>query len=78
MTGACSHKRCAFLQALNPPPVPARILPVANQAPHKTEGLPRRLVSYVLFKARLYFNARCSEDEKIASDCMTLIDSDEL
>jgi hypothetical protein len=25
-------------------PVPARILPVANQAPHKTEGLPRRLV----------------------------------
>jgi hypothetical protein len=23
--------------------VPARILPVANQAPHKTEGLPRRL-----------------------------------
>ena len=24
-------------------PVPAKILPVANQAPHKTEGLPRRL-----------------------------------
>ena len=23
--------------------MPARILPVANQAPHKTEGLPRRL-----------------------------------
>ena len=25
-------------------PVPARIPPVANQAPHKTEGLPRRLL----------------------------------
>ena len=23
--------------------MPAKILPVANQAPHKTEGLPRRL-----------------------------------
>jgi hypothetical protein len=29
-------------------PVPARILPVANQAPHKTEGLPRRLVIWQL------------------------------
>jgi hypothetical protein len=28
--------------------VPARILPVANQAPHKTEGLPRRLVIWQL------------------------------
>jgi hypothetical protein len=27
----------------SPSPVPARILPVANQAPLKTEGLPRRL-----------------------------------
>ena len=26
-------------------PMPAKILPVANQAPHKTEGLPRRLIS---------------------------------
>jgi hypothetical protein len=25
-------------------PVPAKILPVANQAPRKTEGLPRRLI----------------------------------
>jgi hypothetical protein len=25
--------------------MPAKILPVANQAPHKTEGLPRRLIS---------------------------------
>jgi hypothetical protein len=24
-------------------PVPAKILPAANQAPHKTEGLPRRI-----------------------------------
>jgi hypothetical protein len=27
-------------------PVPAKILPAANQAPHKTEGLPRRLDIY--------------------------------
>jgi hypothetical protein len=25
--------------------VPAKILPAANQAPHKIEGLPRRLFS---------------------------------
>jgi hypothetical protein len=27
-----------------PRAMPAKILPVANQAPHKTEGLPRRLL----------------------------------
>jgi hypothetical protein len=43
LTGACSHERWAFLQALNPPR--ARQNPVCCKSgpPHKTEGLPRRL-----------------------------------
>ena len=39
----CPPESCP-LQIISSP-VPARILPVANQAPHKTEGLPRRLSS---------------------------------
>jgi hypothetical protein len=39
-------------------PVPARILPVANQAPHKTEGLPRRLAD----DSTIYSSAKTIEE----------------
>jgi hypothetical protein len=48
--------------------VPARILPVANQAPHKTEGLPRRLRyiwSAVQFRKKKKFKMAESGEENV-------------
>jgi hypothetical protein len=41
--GGPDLQRAGFWRARGRIEVPARILPVANQTPHKTEGLPRRL-----------------------------------
>jgi hypothetical protein len=35
MTGACSHERWAFLQALNPPPCPPKSCPLQIRPPIK-------------------------------------------